>query len=302
MGIFSFGGSKSRTKSSGQSSSINFSDAGSESGGFSAGGSGSVSASSSIGQAVGGSTSDQRVAFEDVFARLFGGAEGAAAGLDPSMLTEVSNQLFSGGVGFMDQLTGGADTDFLESRISGDDGLLEEQISELGEDIGSFFREQILPGITSEAIAGGSLGGGRQGVAEGAAADTAGREFRRGSTALRTGDAANRTEAAGMLGRTRIDSAATGLSSLGQVAGIADIGFGAELEPFERLSALLGGPTVLGASSSSNVSSSIARSDTESNAFNNAEDFARSFSSSFGQSQASNKSSGRSNAVSFGSG
>jgi hypothetical protein len=204
------------------------------------------------------------------------------------MLTETANQLFSGGTEFLSQLSGGADTDFLQSRVSGDDGLLQEQISGLGEDIGAFFREQILPGIQDESIAGGSLGGARQGLAEGAAADTAGREFQRGSTALRSADAAQRTDAAGILGQSRIAGAQAGLGGLGGLAGIADFGFGADLEPFERLSALMGGPTVLG----------------ESSAFSTAEDFARAFSHSFGtsQSQATNESSSSSIAANVGVG
>lgn len=268
MGLFSFGGSKQKSSSSGQSTSFDFAESSSVSGGTS----------------IGGSQSQQNVAFEDIFARLFGGAEGAAAGLDPSLLTEAANQLFSGGTEFLSQLSGGADTEFLQSRVSGDDDLLAEQISGLGEDIGSFFREQILPGITSEAVAGGGLGGGRQGVAEGAAAEGAGRAFESGATALRSADAAQRTEAAGILGQSRIAGAEAGLGGLAGLAGIADFGFGANLEPFERLSALLGGPTVLG----------------ESSAFSSAEDFARAFSSSFGASQASNVSKGKGSAIQFG--
>ena len=246
----------------------------------------SQSASQSGGLSVGGSQSQQSVAFEDIFARLFGGAEGAAGGLDTSMLTGAANQLFSGGLDFLDNLSGGADTDFLQRRLSGADGLLDEQIGGLGEDIGAFFREQILPGITSEAISGGGLGGGRQGVAEGIAADSAGREFQRGATSLRTADAASRDNIAAILGQNRIQGAEAGIGGLGALAGIADFGFGADLAPFERLSAILGGPTVIGESSS----------------FNTAEDFARAFSSSFGQSQAESQSTGSSESVSISAG
>ncbi len=143
MGLFSVGGSRSKSQSTGSSSSIDAARSGSISGG----------------QSVGGSESAQSIAFEDVFARLFGGAEGAAGGLDPSMLSGAANQLFSGGMGFLEQLSGGADTEFLQSRLSGESPILGEQIDALGEDIGQFFNEQILPGISSEAIAGGGLGG-----------------------------------------------------------------------------------------------------------------------------------------------
>lgn len=270
MGLFSFGGSKSSSQATGSSESFDLAASGSVAGGVSAG----------------GSESRQAIAFEDVFARLFGSAEGAAAGLDPSLLSGAANQLFSGGLDFLESLSGGPGADFLTARITGDDGLLEEQISGLGADIGEFFNTQILPGITSEAVAGGSLGGGRQGVAQGAAASAAGREFARGATSLRTADAAARADAAGVLGQQRLAGAEIGLGGLGGLAGIADLGFGAELEPFERLAAILGGPTVLG----------------ESTSFTSAEDFARSFSSSFGASQAQNQSSSKSVAVQFGGG
>ena len=263
---FSFGGSKSKSKS--QSTSLDVSQSGSVSGGVSAG----------------GSESSQAIAFEDIFARLFGGAEGAAAGLDTSLLTGAANQLFSGGLGFLDSLSGGPGTDFLQSRVAGESPVLDEQIAALGEDVGAFFNEQILPGITSEAVGSGGLGGGRQGVAQGIAAESAGREFQRGATSLRSADIEARDRAAGELGQQRIAGAGTGLSNLGNLAGIADFGFGAGLAPFDRLSAILGGPTVLGESSS----------------FTSAEDFAQAFASSFGTSQATSKSSSKAANVGFG--
>jgi len=268
MGLFSFGGSKTQSQTSGAASAFDVSRSGSVSSGVSAG----------------GSESAQRVAFEDIFARLFGGAEGAASGLDPSMLSQTANQLFSGGTEFLDALSGGADTDFLQARLSGESPVLGEQIDALGEDVGRFFNEQILPGITSEAIAGGGLGGGRQGVAEGLAAQGAGREFQRGATALRGADIAQRDQAAALLGQNRIAGAEAGLSQLGGLAGLAEFGFGAELAPFERLAAILGGPTVLGDSTS----------------FSSAEDFARAFSESFGASQSKTRSTSTSKAISIG--
>ena len=265
---FSFGGSKQRQSSSGQSTSVDASR------------SGGISGSSS----VGGSESTQSIAFEDIFARLFGGAEGAAGGLDPSMLTDASNQLFSGGLDFLDSLGGGADSDFLSARMSGESPVLGEQITGLGEDLGQFFNEQILPGISSEAIAGGGLGGGRQGVAQGMAADSISRDFARGVTDLRSADVAARDAAASTLGNQRIAGAQAGIAGLGSLAGIADFGFGAELAPFDRLAAILGGPTVTGESSS----------------FTSAEDFARNFSESFGSSQATNQSKGKSTSAKIG--
>lgn len=259
--ISSIGGSSSKTVSN--SESFDRSKAGSVSGGF------------------GVSGSQQDIAFEDIFARMFGGAEGAAAGLDPSMLTNAANTLFSGGMGFMDSLGANAGNAYLGDRLSGDNAVLEQQIGLLGEDIGQFFNEQLLPGITSEAVGGGQLGGGRQGVAQGLAAREAGSQFTRGATALRAGDINARDAAAGVLGQNTIQGATAGLQGLSPLAGIADFGFGAGMAPYERLAQILGGPTTLTTAASTSG------------------DFARSFSESFGMSKASSVSKGKSMNIGF---
>lgn len=262
MGLFSFGGSRSTSNSS--SSSFDQSTAGSVSGG------------------AGSASSQDTIAFEDVFARLFGGAEGAAAGLDPSMLTTAANTLFSSGTGFLSGIGGDAGTEYLTNRVGGNNDVLQEQIDALGSDLGNFFSNQINPEITSAAVGGGQLGGGRQGVAQGQAATAVGEQFRRGVTELRAGDMAARDAAAGTLAQNSIEGALTAFQGIPGLLGTADIGFGAQLAPFERLAAILGGPTTLNASNSSSS------------------DFSQSFSNSFGVSRANSSSSGRS--LNFGSG
>ena len=268
MGLFSFGGSKQSSESFGQSSSYGES----QSGGISAG----LSEQGSQG------TSTQGIAFEDIFAQMFGGAAGAAFQLDPSMLTDTANQLFSGGTGFLEQLGGGAGASYLEDRLSSDNQVLEDQIGFLGEDLGKFFNEQLLPGITSDAVAGGQLGGGRQGVAQGIAADRVAGEFQRGATALRAGDIAARDSAAGMLEQLGIQGAGTGLASLEGLQGLAQSGFSADMLPYMMLAQITGDPTVL--------------TQAQNTSFGTAADFAANFSESFdtSQSTSSSKSSGKS--------
>ncbi len=189
--------------------------------GFSASKSSSSSSSSSYEEAksrsdsagASQSTSNQRIAFEDIFARMFGGAEGAAAGLDPSMLTDAANMLFGGGMDFMGQIGGDVGTQFLKERIAGDNPLLQEQIDLLQEDIGKLFNEELLPGVTSSAVHGGALGGGRQGVAQGAAIREASDQFTRGSVALRAGDLASRDAAASTLAGNAITGAQTAFAA-----------------------------------------------------------------------------------------
>ncbi len=253
---FEFGGSKSKSK--GKSESSDWSKSGSESGG------------------IGSTGSEERVAFEDIFARLFGGAEGAAAGLDPSMLTDMANMLFGSGMGFMDQIGGDQGTQYLQDRLGGDNEVLQQQIDLLGEDLGSFFNEQLLPGITTQAAGGGQLGGGRQGVAQGVATEEVGNQFTRGATALRAGDIAARDAAASTLSGNAIMGAQTAFQGMGAMAGIADMGFSAGMAPYERLAAIMGGPTVLGSS------------------YGSSSDWAKAWSESFGSSSSKTKSSGKS--------
>ena len=243
---FSFGSDRSSTVSS--SESYDQSNAGSVSGGF------------------GVASSQDTIAFEDIFARMFGGAEGAAGGLDPSMLTGAANQLFGAGTQFMQGIGGDAGSQYMQDRLGGDNQVLEDQIGLLGEDLSKFFGEELNPQITSQAVAGGQLGGGRQGVAQGRAMDAVGEQFTRGATALRAGDMQARDALAGTLGQQGIQGAMAGLGGLGSMAGIANMGFSAGMAPYERLAAILGGPTTLGSSSSTSA------------------DFANSFSNSFGRS------------------
>jgi hypothetical protein len=227
---------------------------------------------SSVSGGFGVAASQDSVAFEDIFARMFGGAEGAAGGLDPSMLTGAANQLFSGGTSFMQGIGQDAGSQYMEGRLSGENPVLQEQIDLLGADLGKFFGEELNPQITSQAVAGGSLGGSRQGVAQGRGLDMVGEQFARGATALRAGDIGARDAVAGTLGQQGIQGAQVGLGGLGSMAGIADMGFGAGMAPYERLAAILGGPTTLNTSASTSA------------------DFARSLSSSYGYSNASSTS------------
>lgn len=258
---FGFGGSTSTQRS--ESSSFDRSVSGSGSGGASVAG------------------SEQSIAFEDIFARLFGGAEGAAAGLDPSILTGAANTLFSSGTGFMDQIGGDAGSDFLRGRLTDDNPVLQEQIDLLQSDLGDFFSEELNPAITSQAVGGGQLGGGRQGVAQGRAISEVADQFTRGATALRAGDISVRDQAASTLAGNAITGAQAGFSGMGALAGVADMGFSAGLAPSERLAAILGGPTVLGSS------------------FSTAADWARAWSESYGESSATSRRDDKSLSIGF---
>lgn len=259
--MFSFGGSTS--SSSSQSESYEQSQSASQSGGVSVSG------------------SEQSVAFEDIFSRLFGGAEGAAAGLDPSMLTETANMLFSSGLAFMNNMGADEGSHYLRGRLQGDNEVLQEQIDLLQSDLGSFFREELNPAITSQSVHGGALGGGRQGVAQGKAIEEVGDQFTRGATALRAGDIAARDAAASTLAGNAIQGTQAAMSMIPALAGVADMGFSAGMAPYERLAAILGDKSVLGSS------------------FSTSADWASAWSDAWGESSASSKSSSKSLSMGF---
>src|SRR5262245_2960033 len=106
--MFNIGGSRSSSSSYGYSNS--FSD--------------------SLSQAL----SKDRVAFEDVFAQLYGGAAGAAgkaAELAPIFQGQAA-ELYSGGMKFLDTLDAESP---LQARLA-DTGTADEQIGALGSDLG----------------------------------------------------------------------------------------------------------------------------------------------------------------------
>jgi hypothetical protein len=228
--MFSFGADSSRSHSSSSSYGYSFSD--------------------SLEQAL----SKEKVAFEDVFAGLYGGATNAAARaatMTPTFEGQAAD-LYSGGMKFLDTLN---EVSPLQARLD-ETGTADEQIGALGEDLGRFLREDINPAITSQGVATGTLGGGRQGVAQGRAADATIREFQRGATDIRTQDVARRDSLSAMLAEDRLGRTTTGLSSLASLYGIAEGGVTAGFAPYSSLSEILGGPTVLGESSAYGTSSS----------------------------------------------
>lgn len=278
--MFGLSGSRTRSRSTGRSQS--------QSSSFSFGASDSVqgaqSSSISGGTSVGGSeslnsargTSRQSVAFDDVFSRLFSNAENTAASLDPSILTESANQLFSGGLDFIGGLGGDAGTAFMENRLRDAGNLEAAQLDALRGDVSNFLSDDLLPQITSEAVASGALGGGRQGVAEGAAIGEALDAFTRGAVDIRTRNQSQLDALAQGVASQNINAAQVALAGSPALAGIAEQGFGAQLQADQFLAGILGGPQIL--TQADNISSG------SSSSFSTAEDFARAFSDSFGRS------------------
>lgn len=205
----------------------------------------STSSGFSGSQQASGSTQDvfQSGVFRDLYGRASTAAGGAAA--NAGELRTAAQQLFTGGNQFLEQLGGDAGSAYLEDRLSGNNPVLEEQISQLQQDTGRLFREELNPAITSRTVAGGTFGGGRQGVAQGLAAEGAARVFNQGATALRAGDIASRDAVAQSIATNSLSAASTGLGALPSLLQVLERGNNAELGAYGQLSQILGGPTTL---------------------------------------------------------
>lgn len=220
-----------------------------------------TSSSSTDAFSRGVSESEQSIAFEDIFSSLYGnaaGAAGRAASMAPQLNTQAS-QLFGAGTGFLESLAG---SDELDARLA-EEGTADEQIGLLGEDLARFASESLMPAITSRGVATGTLGGGRGDVAKGRVADSLLREFRGGSTAIRSADVTRRDQLAIAASQRKLQAAGIGLQSLPGTFDVAQAGVLGELAPWMGLSSVLGGPTVLGRSSSEDIAAEISRAFSE---------------------------------------
>ncbi len=235
---FGFGGSSSRSSSSSRSNSFDNLDQ------FS----------------LGGSESGGRVAFEELFASLFGGASGAAGAVDTGGLSRNASLLFGSGTSFLSGLQdGGPGSEFLEGELANSGKLVDEQIGNLSGDLTEFLNESILPSITSSGVEAGNLGGSRGGVAKGIAAEGLLEEFAKGSTAIRLGERNRLTGIARDLDNSQINRANSGLAALPGLFGLAESGAMAGLSPFAALSQIFGGPQIINESSSFDVGSTTGR-------------------------------------------
>lgn len=192
--------------------------------------------------------SNQSVFGSDLFTQLYGDAFGAtgkvAAGL-PTFQGDAAT-LFSGGTGFLNSLLSpDAGSSYLTDRLSGNDDILQQQIGGLSSDLSKFFSEQLLPQITSDSIMSGTLGGGREGVAQGTAAGEVARQFQQGVTSLRSTNQAQKDAAAGVLSNARTQAAGVGLGALPGVLGLSQANLQSSILPQQLLAQILGNPTTL---------------------------------------------------------
>ena len=295
MGLFSFGGSSSRSRSSSSSSSFDNLDAFDFGFGFDT----STSTSRSGGRSRSGSRSSQGIAFEEIFANLFGGATSAAAGINTGNISGAANLLFSAGGGIIDSLMqGGAGAEFLNEQIKGADGIADAQVDQLGADLSRFLSEDVSGAITSGGVSASTLGGSRGEVQAGIAERGAAEAFVRGSTDIRSRSSDRTTGIAQMLMQSEAERGATSLAALPQLFGLAEAGEMARLSPFAALAQILGPMQTL------TTSESFGESDQFSEALAEALGINLSGGRTTGRagSQSESESSGRSRSANFGFG
>ena len=223
---------------------------------------------------------------------LQGQGQGFLGGLQGTQgqLGQFGQAGFGQGQAGIDALTGIAQgtnpaAQALQAQATGQNPFLQQQIDQLGGDITRQF-ERGLQGVRGEAVGGGQLGGGRQGVAEGLLGESAQRQFAQSSTALRNADLGRQLQASsgllgfqgqaagqlGQLGQQQglqnqqsqlqglLGQGQLGLGGLGALQGQFNLGFSpfqAEFSPLQSLAGIIGGPTVLSQGQSTGSASSF---------------------------------------------
>ena len=248
------------------------------------------------------------------FSQAFGGSQatgGAATFVDPSqagfldfLRNAAQGQLGGqiGGAGALQSALGGLGQQagqlgqqatanpFLQSlqqQAGGRPDLVAAQTQQLGGDISQFLQQSVLPGITSEGIQAGQLGGGRSQVARGIAGGEATRAFGRGALDIQLADQQRAQEAAQVGGGLFQQGIGQGLQAqlggLGLAGGFAGQGFEAQFAPLQQLASILGGPTVLSQQQNQQTAFDQAFGGGQSQAFDFAQGF--DFSAAFDRSQ-----------------
>jgi hypothetical protein len=124
--------------------------------------------------------------------------------------------------------------------------------------LGDFFNEQVIPGITSRGVGAGALGSSRDNVVRAQAAKAVGGQFSQGAASIISADQGQRDQVAQTLAGVQGQNAGTALGALQSLFGLSNAGANASLEPYTALAQILGGPTTL--TTSSQISDALSSS------------------------------------------
>ncbi len=139
---------------------------------------------------------------------------------------------------------------FMADRFSQANPFLEQSIADYGQDIARNMAENILPEIRSGGVATGQLGGSRDYIAQGMAAQEAQRTFARGAQSMRMNDLGARTAAAQQFTGSQLAATAGMFQGAPMVSNLGMMPYNAAWMPALQLSNVYGRPTVLSRSES----------------------------------------------------
>lgn len=227
---------------------------------FSFGKSSSRSSSTSFGASQGSSFVEQQQApfldfLRNAGVELFGQQQG-----QQGQFAQQAQQLFGQG---QQQLGGLTDNPFLSAlgaQAGGNPDLVAAQTGQLSDVLAQQFTEQINPAITSRAIGGGQLGGGRQGVAQGAAIQGQQRALAAGNVGFQAADAARAQQAAATGGQLFGQGAQAQVAALPGLQALLQSPFNQQIQSLLGLGQAIGGPNVLSQQSAFDTSRSTSTS------------------------------------------
>ena len=156
-----------------------------------------------------------------------------------------SQDLFAQGQQALGGLTDNTFLDQLGAQAGGNPDLVAAQTGQLSDVLSQQFNEQINPAITSQAVGGGTLGGGRQGVAQGLGIQGQQRALAAGNVGFQTADAARSQQAAQAGGQLFGQGAQ---AQAGLLPGLQQLLAGPQNQQLQSLMGLISGigaPTVL---------------------------------------------------------
>ena len=162
--------------------------------------------------------------------------------------------LYSSGRANIDALTNNPFLSGLQQQAGGNPELVQQQIGQLGTDLGNFYQQQLQPGIGRDYQGIGAQGGSRQAIDEGFARQSMADAFSRGATDIYGADA-TRSLQAGTAGGGLMAQGAMGAVDL--LSGLSDVGMGQFTGGFAPLLAynnIIGPPTVLDKSRNKSMS------------------------------------------------
>lgn len=213
--------------------------------------------STGFGNSVTNNVSNQTVAFEDLFKKLYGDSFAGAGAVQRNvpLFQGEAAQLFSGGTDFLKSLaSGGPGGSYIDSRLGPTDPALQAQLESLKSGLGSLFTDELNPAIRSDSVAMGTLGGGGEGVAQGVAAGKIAQAYQTGAASLLSSSQQQRDTLALGANANATSAATAGIAGLPALLGIAQTKASAPLLAQSLLQSILGGPTTLTNATGTSVS------------------------------------------------